>query len=1282
VRNKDGEVRNVLFVSYAREDRDTCSQVVPFLSHWANRLGYEVWWDRFQRPGRPWNEQINAQLARTGAAIVLVSIDALDSGFIWEREIKPLLKAGVPVAPLLVRACPWEAIDVLKELQFLAPPGTRVGLNELQLNEQEQVITAISSGLKTWLPAVEDGQRREHGEEAQQREPVDNLPKLVPGVLHGVPGLPAEYQPRTDLLNDFRAQLLGGVSGTAGITTPPRTGLYGSAGVGKSVLASALAHDDEVRLAFPDGIYWVTVGDRPDIATLQASLADELRTDISEARTNRQRREMLSAAIGDRRCLFVIDDVWDGPEALSFNLSGPFARVLYTTRQERILALPGLRATRLAVSPLSRDEAIRFVQNQIGSDEELPSDAIAVIEQSGRVIFALSLAVGAYLNSNLSWSEISERFAASASLYPEELEANLRAMRVAMSTLDDEQMERYRDLVVFPTDEAIPISTIEKFWDVWDLDTRELLRRFQDGRLLEVDGNSVRFHDDQILYLSGRTNDQESRNSELLDAHRPPSGQWHDLPHDDRYMWNHLVRHLIKAGAYTALDELSGDIDWIAQHWFLNGPSAVDRDLQLLAQQDDARRMAHKVLRRVRGIGHLMRGMKELSSVADTLALHLSNLGASSGLSRHASPDWIAPAIAIDPAIEAVERVLPGHQGGTLAVTAFPWKDGWHLASAGADEAVKIWDPFAADQDPMNLRGHAGWVGAVFAFCWRGDWHCASGGGDDRKVRVWSIAEPDRAPLVLRGQTERVTALTGFEEDGDTFLCVGSGDRYIRVYRLSDQQLIASFRGHSGRGHSLVAYKDDHGWRVTSGGSDGVLKTWDPLEGKFPREIHAIECRSPVTSLTLFIDRHRRYLATGHADGSLSICSADGTQRQEFRAHSAPVEALVSFEDDGVVSLVSASTDGVIEVRCSVDGFATATSYREHISSVTAVSAFPADDRWHLVSASMDGSIRIWDLTALGSEGTRPEGHRGQVHAIAECRLRDQSSIATVSEDATLRVWPRDASRAAVEVISPEAGPLVAVTSWQAEGGSVVSWGARDGSLGSVSLRAAGTVTAQRNKQRNAVNGICSYIAGDGRRMLATAGRDLRVRIWDSARLSGPPRVLRAHYSRVNAICAFEFEGSPRLITVSDDCMMVMWDPERQEPLVLTRGHPAAVRAVAVFRDELSWKAVTGADDGVVRVIDLEADAMPRDLGEHAAPVSSVAVLGLRGGGQRVASGSDDGRLMLWDPWTGELTAQVGVGHTISGLCTTSVAGELGVAYDARWTILSCYTPLLGEPGM
>jgi hypothetical protein len=42
--------------------------------------------------------------------------------------------------------------------------------------------------------------------------------------------------------------------------TAARTGIHGMGGIGKSVLASELARDHEVRRAFPDGVFWVGIG--------------------------------------------------------------------------------------------------------------------------------------------------------------------------------------------------------------------------------------------------------------------------------------------------------------------------------------------------------------------------------------------------------------------------------------------------------------------------------------------------------------------------------------------------------------------------------------------------------------------------------------------------------------------------------------------------------------------------------------------------------------------------------------------------------------------------------------------------------------------------------------------------------------------------------------------------------------------------------------------------------------------------------------------------------------
>jgi CO dehydrogenase nickel-insertion accessory protein CooC1 len=53
-------------------------------------------------------------------------------------------------------------------------------------------------------------------------------------------------------------------------------GVRGMGGTGKSVLAAALAHDWEVRQAFPDGIYWLTIGQKPNLLELQNQLLRQL----------------------------------------------------------------------------------------------------------------------------------------------------------------------------------------------------------------------------------------------------------------------------------------------------------------------------------------------------------------------------------------------------------------------------------------------------------------------------------------------------------------------------------------------------------------------------------------------------------------------------------------------------------------------------------------------------------------------------------------------------------------------------------------------------------------------------------------------------------------------------------------------------------------------------------------------------------------------------------------------------------------------------------------------
>jgi signal transduction histidine kinase len=210
-----------------------------------------------------------------------------------------------------------------------------------------------------------------------------------PSGLHvGVPPMPAHFFGREPLVAHVAQRL---VSGSLALSTE------GLPGVGKTTLAVALAYRREVLDHFTDGVLWGALGVQPDEMKVLASWAAALAIDVSSTATIRERAERVRDAIGQRRLLLVIDDVWEPERAMLLRCGGPNCAHFLTTRnQSTARAFAGSQGT-VTINELEHVDALSLLQTlapeACAAD---PASAVRLVAAVGYLPLAIEL-MGSYL---------------------------------------------------------------------------------------------------------------------------------------------------------------------------------------------------------------------------------------------------------------------------------------------------------------------------------------------------------------------------------------------------------------------------------------------------------------------------------------------------------------------------------------------------------------------------------------------------------------------------------------------------------------------------------------------------------------------------------------------------------------------------------------------------------------------------------------------------------------------------------------------------------------------
>src|SRR5262249_11725712 len=145
------------------------------------------------------------------------------------------------------------------------------------------------------------------------------------------PDLPPTFVPRHAKHEDVIRRLLDTARERPVATN---TVLQGQGGFGKTTLAAAVCHDENVQQAFDDGILWATLGQQPNIMAELTKLYEAIAREQPRFVDEQQAAIKLGEKLDSRQCLLVIDDVWHRAHLEPFMRGGKqtCARLITTRR--------------------------------------------------------------------------------------------------------------------------------------------------------------------------------------------------------------------------------------------------------------------------------------------------------------------------------------------------------------------------------------------------------------------------------------------------------------------------------------------------------------------------------------------------------------------------------------------------------------------------------------------------------------------------------------------------------------------------------------------------------------------------------------------------------------------------------------------------------------------------------------------------------------------------------------------------------------------------------------
>jgi WD40 repeat protein len=1016
-------------------------------------------------------------------------------------------------------------------------------------------------------------------------------------------------------------------------------GVRGMGGIGKTVIATALARDEVIRAKFPYGVVWLTFGRDAPPLTKAAELAATITRRTTRFGSVDAARGQLGELTRERALLVILDDVWEPEAADPFTVLGPACRVLVTTRDVRVLTR--MRANRHDVGLFKSAAAREFLASASGLSDVrvLPPEVDAIIRHCGYLPLALA-AVGALIQTGTySWADALQALEEGAtqefdtSWLSDPAQRNIAiVLRISVESLSPVAHSCFLACTAFRDDADIPEAALLRRWSdivanhrlakrmADELEGRSLLIRYEPDAPKVIsavssntneqlatgiatgqeEGRRYRIHDLYVDYLRHAASPLAEQHANLLACYRRtcPSG-WDTCP-DDGYIIRHLPWHMREAGQAAEMRDLLFQFGWLQHKLKHTNVNALISDYTLLPDDQEAATLAAALSLSANALfsdkGQLACQLQGrlVPASGPTIARVLDGIRSLSGFAPERVPYLKPPNAAL--------RCFGAHTDSINSVAALP--DGHRALSASSDETLRLWD-IETGTELRCLLGHTGSVNSVSLLK---EGRRALSASADATLRLWDI-ETGAELRLFEGHTASVNSVTVLP-DGRRALSA-SDDATLRLWNIETGAALRLFEGHTAAVNSVTVLPD--GRRVLSASDDTTLRLWDIETGAEVRRFTGH--RGPVTSVAMLLDGRA---LSGSWDQTLRLWNVEtGVELCHVKRHASEVKSMAVLPDGRHV--LTGSDNAALQLW-DIEARVELWRFAEHTGSINSIVILP--DGRRALSGSDDGTVRLWD-TATAADRQLVDGHGGAITSIA--LLPDGRCALSASFDETLRIWD-------------------------------VKNGAR----------------LWRYKVHEAAVTAISILP-DGRRAL-TACNDATLRLWDIDTGVELQRI-RGHRGSVSSVAVLP--DGRRVLSCSHDHTLRLWDIETGVELRRFEGHTSLVSSVAVLPD--GRRALSASWDETLRLWDIETGAQLQCINER----GNKLVVALPDGHRALSA-----TLGVWDIETGIELRPGGGHHAWGGQRSLAIAAlpdgrrALSASWDhnALWlwdietkTELDCY---------